>query len=176
MLASGVRGDPGMSGMSESGLNGVASSIDMVWNSVVEKFGIPQLKQYHEMLCMPLYTAVDIPIHSLCIHLSQESQHIPGVVHLTALLQIWQGYLVGPGFSSTSFALARSIMARYRRVEFLPCVAVILDSLAGCRERESDTAFLVLFAVLRAAVISSAWRSGVMWVRRAMIRMSEWVK
>jgi hypothetical protein len=83
----GERGVPN-EGESERGLKGFVSSQQTVSKSVVEKLGNPHEQQYQETFVSPSYTAEFMPIHFLWYHPSHESQHTPGVVHLTALLQI----------------------------------------------------------------------------------------
>jgi hypothetical protein len=57
---------------------------------------------FQDTLCKPLYIMVFIPIQSLWYQVSHESQHIPAVFQVTALLQEPQGYfsVLGPGFGS----------------------------------------------------------------------------
>jgi hypothetical protein len=59
---------------------------------VLLKLGRPHWKQHQLTFANPKYTASLIPIQCWRYHTSQLSQHIPGVVHFTALVHVPQGY------------------------------------------------------------------------------------
>ena len=73
-----------------------------VYNIVEELFGLRHDGQVHVSSLFPnlLNSVVDIPIHCLCVHLSQSSQAMESVLH--AFWHIVHGNLgrLGPGFGS----------------------------------------------------------------------------